>query len=150
MWFFRLLGSILLVTVAIGIAGAIFQAGYVAGTAGSAGVVGPWYGWPAFGWGFGGFNLLGTLIALFVFIALARFVFGGGSRRHGYRHDEHGWGPGNGGDRLHFGGWEGRARDRHDEWHRQNDSSASSGSANAGSSTGTATPGADHAGSDRG
>ena len=119
MWFFRLLGGLLVVGLLVGLAGSIFQAGVVAGAAGGSGVVGvPWYGWPAYGWGFGGFHLLGAIFTIFLIVALVRFAFGGGRRGHGHHGfgrgwDEHGSTP--------FGSWEDRARERHDAWHRAND-----------------------------
>ena len=118
MWFFRLLGGLLLVGLFVGLAGSIFQAGVVAGAAGGSGAVGvPWYGWQAFGWGFGGFHLLGTIFTIFLIVALVRFAFGGGHRRDGH----HGFGRGWEHRSSPFGSWEDRARERHDAWHRGND-----------------------------
>jgi hypothetical protein len=70
------------------------------------------YGW-GFGWGhgFGFFGFLGGLLFLFLLIGLIRAAFGGPRRGWGpgYGH-RHGWGP---------GGWEDRAREAHDAWHRE-------------------------------
>ena len=119
MWFFRLLGGLLLVGLFVGLAGSIFQAGVVAGAAGGSGVVGvPWYGWQGFGWGFGGFHLLGTIFTIFLIVALIRFAFGGGRRRNGHHGFGRGWEHHGS---MPFGNWEDRARERHDAWHRGND-----------------------------
>lgn len=74
--------------------------------------IGYGYGW-GWGWGhgFGFFGFLGGLLFLFLLIGLIRAAFGGPRR---------GWGPGNGPGR-HGGwgyGWEDRAREAHDAWHR--------------------------------
>jgi hypothetical protein len=70
------------------------------------------YGW-GFGWGhgFGFFGFLGGLLFLFLLIGLIRAAFGGPRRGWGpgYGH-RHGWGP---------GGWEDRAREAHNAWHRE-------------------------------
>jgi len=142
MGFFRVLGAIVLVVLAIGLAGAIFQTGYLAGVAADGGVapvvVGPGYGygWHGWGWGFGGgiLGILGFLFFLLVFIAILRAVFGGGRGgwgRGGWGRG--GWGPGGwgpGGYGHHtgrLGPWEERAREAHDEWHRRGDSASTSG-----------------------
>ncbi|MEO8470124.1 MAG: hypothetical protein ABI573_10720 [Chloroflexota bacterium] len=120
MWFFRLLGGLLLVGLFVGLAGSIFQAGVVAGAAGGSGVVGvPWYGWQGFGWGFGGFHLLGTIFTVFLIVALIRFAFGGGRHRDGHHGFGRGWEHHGS---MPFGSWEDRARERHDAWHRGTDS----------------------------
>lgn len=132
MRFFRFLGGVLLVVLTIGLIGSVFQAGYLAGAAGTtAGAVpAPWYGGWAYGWGFGGFHLLGTLFTIFIIFALLRLVFGGRGRDHGrgYGGWGRGWGHGpwtpggpNAGDAPRFGAWEERARDLHDDWHRRHD-----------------------------
>ena len=126
MRFFRVIGFIVLAILAVGLAGAIFQAGYLAGLAADGAapvVVGPayGYGWHGWGWGLGG-GIVGFLVflfVLFVFLGILRAAFGGwgrGGREHG------GWGPGGPGHdhlRSRFGPWEDRAREAHDEWHRQ-------------------------------
>ena len=141
MGFFRIVGGILLAVLTIGLAGAIYQTGFTAGAAGTAGaanpaIAGPYWGW-GWGWGFGGglFHLLGFIFFLFLFFALLRLVFGGHRR---------GWGPGRGYGRgygrgwMHgddddprgsdrFGAWEDRAREVHDAWHRRQDAPGSSG-----------------------
>jgi len=135
MGFFRVLGAIVLAVLAIGLAGAIFQTGYLAGVAADGGVapvvVGNAYGW---GWGFGGglFHILGFLFFLILFFAILRAIFGAG--RGGWGRG--GWGPGGyGHDAGHrFGPWEQRAREAHDEWHR---SQASGGTGAAGGSGST-------------
>lgn len=155
MGFFRVVGGIILAVLAIGLAGAIFQTGYLAGAAGTGtAVAGPAYGW-GWGWGFGGglVHFLGFLFFVILFFALMRAIFGG--HRHGWG-DSRGYGRGWGHDgRGHdghpgpegFRPWEDRARQIHDEWHRRQDSPAtsstttSSGTGDAGSTTtGTGTP----------
>lgn len=127
MRFFRILGVIVLALLAVGLGGAIFQTGYLAGVAadGTAPVVvGPGYGY-GWGWGFGGlFGFLGFLLFLFIFIAIVRAIVGGG--RGGWGRG--GWGPGgwDSDPSQRFGPWEERAREVHDEWHRRE---ASGGSA---------------------
>ena len=131
MGFFRVLGGILLVVLAIAFAGAIFQTGYFAGTAAGVHpeVVGPAYGYGyGWGWGFGGglFHLLGFIFVVFIFFAILRALFGGHRRSWGPgpRGWGQGWGPTNQGDhpgRSQFGPWEDRARQMHDEWHRRQD-----------------------------
>ncbi|MBI3745046.1 MAG: hypothetical protein HY264_00695 [Chloroflexi bacterium] len=131
MGFFRVVGGLILAFLAIGLAGAIFQTGYLAGAAGTGtAVVGPAYGW---GWGFGGglFHFLGFIFFVFLFFALLRAVFG--SHRHGWgpgwRGYGRGRGPGEHGDHPgseRFGPWEDRARQAHDEWHRRQDAAPAS------------------------
>jgi hypothetical protein len=74
-------------------------------------VGGPYLGW-GYGWGhgpgFGFFGFLATLFFIFILIGLIRAAFG--NRR--------GWG-GPGRWDHHEGGWEQRARERHDAWHRR-------------------------------
>ena len=72
MGFFRVVGGILLAVLTIGLAGAIYQTGFTAGAAGTAGaatpaIAGPYWGW-GWGWGFGGgiFHLLGFIFFLTV------------------------------------------------------------------------------------
>ena len=81
MGFFKVLGAIILVALAVGLAGAIFQTGYLAGLAVDGGApvfVGPGYGhgWHASGWDVGGgvFRFLGMLFLFVVFIGLLRAV----------------------------------------------------------------------------
>lgn len=127
----------------LGLLGIIAVLGLVAGVAYSAGlgaagvVVAPgaatavapvvgygWYGGPWFGFG----HILGFLLVLFVFFALARLAFGGGRRGYG-----RGWGPGYGpgprgwgndpaageGDRHGFADpREAWIRSRLEDWHR--------------------------------
>ena len=143
MWFFRILGFIVLAVLAIGLGGVIFQSGYLAGLAvdGAApAVVGPGYGYGWHGWGMGSVGgivgLLVFLLVLFVFLGILRAIFGGG--RGGWGRG--GWGSGGyGHDPSHrFGPWEQRAREAHDEWHR---SQASGGTGSTGGSGGSGGPG---------
>jgi len=134
MWFFRILGFIVLAVLAIGLGGVIFQSGYLAGVAADGGapvVVGPAYGYGWHGWG-GGWvgGIVGIfvfLLVLFVFIGLLRAAFGGWGH---VGRGRGGWGPGGYGDgsRHRFGPWEDRAREAHDEWHRREAADGSSGS----------------------
>jgi hypothetical protein len=78
-------------------------------------VGGPYIGGWGYGWGggpgFGFFGFLATLFFIFLVFALVRAAFGG--RR--------GWGGPGGWDRWDRAGrgpWEGRAREIHEEWHR--------------------------------
>jgi hypothetical protein len=136
MGFFRVLGAIVLAVLAIGLAGAIFQTGYLAGVAADGVapvVVGNGYGWGSgWGWGFGGglFHILGFLFFLIIFFAILRAIFGGG--RGGWGRG--GWGPGGyGHDSGHrLGPWEQRAREAHDEWHRSQGPGGSGGSGASG------------------
>ena len=131
MGFFRIVGGLILAFLAIGLVGAIFQTGYLAGVAGGAGpaAAGPAYGW-GWGWGFGGglVHFLGFIFFILIFFALLRAIFGG-HRRHwgpGSQGWGRGWGPddhGHPGAGM-YGPWEDRARQMHDEWHRRNDPSA--------------------------
>jgi hypothetical protein len=80
--------------------------------------VGPYVGGYGYGWGHGGFGFfgfLGTLFFIFLLIALFRAVLGGGRRRGGWG------GPGWGGKGGPYGQgpWTDRAREFHDELHRQ-------------------------------
>lgn len=126
MRFPRILGAIVLTVLAIGLAGAIFQTGYLAG-AGADGVVDmPVRAWRAFGWGFGGglFHLLGFIFFVFLFVTVLRLAFGSGRG--------HGWSSGpRGSDRdgsHRYGPWEDRTREIHDEWHRRRGDAAGPGS----------------------
>jgi len=141
MGFFRVLGIIVLAVLAIGLAGAIFQTGYLAGIAADGGVapvvVGPGYGW-GWGWGPGGgiVGILGFLFFLVIFIAVLRAVAFGGRGGWG-----RGWGRGGWGDgphdhhgSAHLGPREDRARAAHEEWHRRESAGEArpSGGANPG------------------
>jgi len=110
----RTIAQILLVIVlavgAVGLGVTAYNAGVTQGLAQSGAVavapvpyVAPYVGW-GWGWGhgFGFFGFLGGLLFLFLLIGLIRAAFG--PRR--------GWGGG------YPGGWEDRAREGHDEWHR--------------------------------
>ena len=146
MGFFRVVGGIILAVVTIGLAGAIYQTGYLAGAAGTAAavnpaVVGPLWGW-GWGWGFGGglFHLLGFIFFVFLFFGLLRLVFGGHRRGWGPgpRGYGRGWTHGDDDDRRgpdRFGPWEDRARQVHDDWHRRQD-----GATGPGASAGSAGP----------
>lgn len=77
------------------------------------------YGWHPAGFGFGFFGFLGTLLFIFLVIALVRAIFfRGGRGRHG------GWGPGWGGGP---GRWESRFGEGFDDWHRRAHDHESSG-----------------------
>jgi hypothetical protein len=139
MSFFRVLGAIVLAALVIGLAGAIFQTGYLAGVAADGAVpvvVGPGYGYGWHGWGMGwaggivGFFVF--LFVIFIFLGILRAIFGGG--RGGWGRG--GWGPGGyGHDPSHrFGPWEQRAREAHDEWHRSRGSGGPVGSGGPGGS----------------
>jgi len=136
MRFFKVVGGLILAILAVGLAGAIYQTGFVAGAAGGAApaVVGPAYGYGwGWGWGFGGglFHLLGFIFFVFLFFALLRALFGGHRRGWGSgpRGWGQGWGPGDHGTQgpNQFGPWEDRARQVHDEWHRRQDAPAAGG-----------------------
>jgi hypothetical protein len=146
MRFIRLFAGILLVLLIVGLVGSAFQVGYASGAAGGAPVAGtgvwPFFGWPFLGWGFFGFglfgglfHLIGTLFFLIIVFALIRAAFGGGRGRGPWgRHN--GWGPdGRGTDR--FGGWESRARELHDDWHRRADGGQAAQSTDRGSGGGS-------------
>ena len=150
MTFFRVLGFIILAALAIGLGGAIFQSGYLAGVAADGAapvVVNPAYGYgPGWGWGFGGglFHILGTILFIFIFFGILSAIFGAGRRGWGHG-GRGGWGRGDWdkGDHRRFGPWEDRAREAHDEWHRQQGAggSGTSSSTSAGTSTGAGSPG---------
>ena len=111
--------GVLLVAVAIFLGVGAYQAGLAQGLAQggttAAPAVVPYYGWhPFFGFGFGFFGFLGTLLFFFLIFALIRaLVFRGGGYRSG--------GPGRGGwgGGWHGGAWESRGREAFDEWHRR-------------------------------
>jgi hypothetical protein len=121
----RVLLIILLVGGAVSLGVSAYNAGVTAGLAQTGhvvvtdgGYVAPGaayvgYGW-GWGWGhgFGFFGFLGGLLFLFLIIGLVRAAFGG--PRHGWGH---GYGPRRGG--WGYGGWEERARETHDAWHRE-------------------------------
>jgi hypothetical protein len=141
---FRIAGGIVLVMLAIGLAGAIFQTGYLAGVAVDGGgpvVVGPGYGW---GFGGGPFHLLGTIffVVLFVvlFVGLIRATFGGGHRREWGGGPRGAWGPGGHDGGHRFGSWEDRAREAHDEWHRRGASGDAGTSTSSGGTSPAGTP----------
>jgi hypothetical protein len=134
----RVIAAILLVAVLVLGGGIIATTAYNAGvTAGAVSdgagttatpVVVPayGYGWHAFGWGWGFFGFLFFLFLLFIVFALLRAIFWRGGPRRG-------WGPGywggSGGSYGSWsgpdkgpnghGGWEGRAHDTFDDWHRK-------------------------------
>jgi hypothetical protein len=122
----RILLAVVLIGGAISLGVTAYNAGVTAGLAQTGQVVvanGPYlapggayvgYGW-GFGHGFGFFGFLGGFLFLIFLFALLRAAFGGSHRGWGGR--GHGWGPG--GWRDDQGrGWEERARDAHDAWHR--------------------------------
>ena len=119
----RILLAILLIGGALTLGVSAYNAGVTAGLAQTGQVVvtnggyiapgGPYvgYGW-GWGWGhgFGFFGFFGGLLFLFLILGLLRAAFGGPRR---------GWGPGYGHRRGWGGGWEDRARETHDAWHRE-------------------------------
>lgn len=120
---FRILGALIAIGLLVGLGGAIFQTGFLAGAAanGTTVTVPVGYGW---GYGFhpfGFFGFLGSLLVFFLVIGLIRAAIFGG-RHHGAEGWGHGsgrgpWGGMNGhGSRDH---WMDRAREVHDEWHRR-------------------------------
>jgi hypothetical protein len=119
----RALLLVVLIGAAIGIGVSAYDAGVTAGLAQNGNVtVAPGYiGAPYVGWGWGlgfghgFFGFFGGLLFLILLFALIRAAFGGGHRRGWDRH-----GPGwSGGWRDAEGrGWEQRAREVHDAWHR--------------------------------
>lgn len=115
--FFRVLATLLLIAITIGVGVAVYNAGVTAGLAEAArqaaaggdplplnpyawGYGGPYVNGP-FGAGFGFFGFLFAIFLVFIVIGLVRAAFGGG--RHGH-------GPG--------GGW-GDRRDRIEQWHQE-------------------------------
>ena len=119
----RVLLAIVLIGAAVGLGTTAYNAGVSAGLAQNGTVtvapgypVGPYVGWGwGYGHGFGFFGLFGGLLFLFLLFALVRAAFGGGHRR-GWNGHGGGW---SGGWRGPDGrGWEDRARQVHDEWHR--------------------------------
>ena len=137
MGIFRAFAWVVLLILAIGLGGAIFQSGYLAGLAAEGGgaVVNPGfgYGW-GWGWGFGGglFGILALLFFLFLFIAILRAAFGG---HRGWGPGPKGWG-GYGDHHGRDGRWEERAREVHEEWHRREGQGGGSGSSVTGPSAG--------------
>jgi hypothetical protein len=118
----RILLAIVLIGGALTLGIGAYNAGVTAGLAQTGQVVvanGPYlapggayvgYGW-GWGHGFGFFGFLGGLLFLFLLIGLIRAAFAGPRR---------GWGPGNGPRHgWGYGGWEDRAREAHDAWHRE-------------------------------
>jgi hypothetical protein len=130
---YRLLLALLIVVGVVVLGAGAYQAGLTQGAAqvgtaaGSAPVVYPYYGHP-FGFGFGFFGLLGTLLFIFlIFAAVRAFAFGGGRGRGwgGPGRWGGGWsggpgGPGGMGPEGWRGSpWETRAHAVFDEWHRE-------------------------------
>jgi hypothetical protein len=127
----RVLLVVVLVLGAVGLGAAAYNAGVAQGAAaqavsGGANVVvapgayavAPYAGW-GWGWGFGHvfFGFFGFLIFLFILFGLLRLAFGGGRGGWGPRHGYYGRGP-NGWTDGEGRSWEDRARQAHDEWHR--------------------------------
>jgi hypothetical protein len=110
----RIVIGLLLVAAAVALGVGAYQAGLAqglaqTGTAVAPGVV-PYYGWHPFGFGFGFFGFLGTLLFILLIFALIRaLVFRGGPRGGWY-------GPGGG---WRGGHWESRGQEMFDEWHRR-------------------------------
>ncbi len=117
--------TLLLVGGAIAIGVAAYNAGVTQGLVNSGHVVvapgypeGPFVGgYGSDRGGFGFFGFLGTVFFIFLVIALLRAVIGGGRGGWGRSWGGPGWG-GRGGPYGH-GPWSDRAREIHDELHRQ-------------------------------
>jgi hypothetical protein len=128
--FIRVVAAVLLVGLLGSVGVGIYQAGFAAGaaTTGTT-VVAPFagYGWYGPGWGLGGgiLGFLGFLIVLFLFFGLLRALFWRGPRSSwgagGWGHGGRGWSGSGDADRFRGSGWEQRAREIHDEWHRGHD-----------------------------
>jgi hypothetical protein len=125
------LGLIVLVVVILGAAGVAYQVGLNAGAEvvapGAAPAVVPYYGHP-YGFGFGIFGFLGTLLFIFlIFAAIRAFAFGGGRGRGwgGPGRWGGGWSGGSGGpggsgpEGFRGSPWEARAHEVFQEWHRE-------------------------------
>jgi hypothetical protein len=130
----RVIAAILLIAVLVVGGGIIATTAYQAGLStavttatGTGGTVvtpvvvppyGYGYGWHGGGFGFGIFGFLATLFFLFIIFGLIRAIFwrGGPGRRGGWGGPGGGWGgPGGYGQT----GWEGRAHDTFEDWHRR-------------------------------
>ncbi len=101
-----LIGAVAVGAYQAGVSTAVVQSGAPAGAAPYA-----YYGWHPFGFGFGLFGFLGTLLFLILIFALIRAVVFGG-RRGGWGHGPRGRWDGHG-DR-----WSG-AHDVFETWHRE-------------------------------
>jgi hypothetical protein len=116
---FRLLLGVLIVIGAVALGVGAYQAGLAAGATvapGSAPAVVPYYGHP-FGFGFGFFGFLGTLLFIFLIFAVIRaLAFGGRGRGWG---GPGGWSGGPGGEGWRGSPWESRAHDAFEDWHRK-------------------------------
>ena len=120
--FARILLAVVLVGGALSLGVGAYNAGVTAGLAqtgqvvvASGGYLAPGGAYIGYGWGwghgFGFFGFLGGLLFLFLLIGLLRVAFGG---------PRSGWGPGAGSRHgWGHGGWEDRAREAHDAWHRE-------------------------------
>jgi hypothetical protein len=111
----RILIAVVIVAGAVVLGTAAYQAGIAQGLAQNGTAVAPgavgYYGWHPFGFGFGLFGFLGTLLFFFLIFALIRaLLFRGGPRGSGW------YGPGGG---WRGGHWESRGRETFDDWHRQ-------------------------------
>jgi hypothetical protein len=130
----RVIAGVVLALIVAAIGVGAYQMGLQAGVAQDAGTaVAPavaYYGWHPFGFGFGFFGFLGTLLVFILIFALIRaIVFGGRGRRWG--------GPGSWrGDARggHGGPWEYRARETFEDWHREAHEGPKSGDRPEGSS----------------
>ena len=126
----RVLFAVVLVAGAAILGVTAYQAGLAQGIAQTGTAVAPgavaYYGCHPFGFGFGFFGFLGTLLFIFLIFALIRaLVFRGGPRGGWYGHGG-GW---------RGGPWESRGQDMFDEWHRR------SHDRTGGASEGTPAPG---------
>ena len=118
----RIIAGIVLALVVAGLAIGAYQMGVATGVAQNASgaaapaVVPYYYGWHPFGFGFGFFGFVGTLLFFILVFALIRAIVFGGRRRWG------GPGPGWGGHDYRGwrgGPWESRARETFEDWHRE-------------------------------
>ena len=124
--------AILLIGGAVTLGVSAYNAGVTAGLAQSgqvvvtnSGYLAPGGAYIGYGWGWGHgvgfFGFLGGLLFFFLLIGLIRVAFGG--HRHGWgRGYGRGFGPGAGPDGRpgwRADGWEDRAREVHDAWHRE-------------------------------
>jgi len=140
---FRLLLLVLIVLGAVALGVGAYQAGLAAGASqvvatGAAPAVVPYYYGHPFGFGFGFFGFLGTLLFIFLIFAVIRAVaFGGRGRGWG---GPGGWSGGPGGQGWRGSPWESRAHDVFEDWHR-NAHSGEGGTTGGPGATGTTEPG---------
>lgn len=123
MQFGRAIIGLLFAVALIALGGLVYQAGVVAGAAGQVAnpaTYAPVYGYGWHGGGLGFFGFFGMLILFFLIVGLFKsLLFGGMHRMHGgyWRGQYMGDVP----------PWQGRAKEMHDEWHRQGGQTNQSG-----------------------